>query len=216
MSRTLTLLIIAIICAITLMMVRTFKSTSSADKALGASSMQPDPKFHDWREFSPASGRFKVFLPALPQHVSDKIADPKTQEIRKYDTYIAGDTHGGAFMISAITFAHKAEGESDEELLKAVVNDMLTRNKDNKLNSMTPGKFHNVPSLDFSITSGDLLINGKVFSQSNSVYVLSMINNNNSYNPKVMDFFVNSFEMVHDKTPVPAVPATPEKNPVAK
>lgn len=150
--------------------------------------------FHEWREFSSNSSHFKALLPNLPQHVTDTVTDPKTQEPRKYETFAAAADHGSAFMINAITFSNPTGAEASEESLKAAVTDMLARNKENKLNQMKIGNFHGTRALDFSLSNGDILIEGKVFAHKNIMYILSMINKKDSFDRKEFDFFINSFD----------------------
>lgn len=160
------------------------------------------PNLHEWREFSSDTGKFKVLLPTVPQHVTDMFADPKTREQRKYETFVAAGDNGSAFMISAITFPNNIDADNADETLKSAVADMLARNKDNKLNKMESGKFRNQRAIDFSLSNGDLLIVGKVFAHNNILYILSMINKADSFNPKELDFFSNSFDFNDNGRPI--------------
>lgn len=162
------------------------------------------PNFQDWREFTSKTGHFKALLPALPQHVTDTVTDPKTQQPRKYETFATAADNGAAFMINAITFSTPGEANAGEESLKAVVNDMLARNKENKLNTMNASTFRGARALDFSLSNGDVLIEGKVFAHDKTMYILSMINKKDSFNKKELDFFINSFDFVDDDNLTPA------------
>lgn len=42
----------------------------------------PASDYQTWIEFSPSSGLFKVLMPTLPQHVADKINDPKQRVLK--------------------------------------------------------------------------------------------------------------------------------------
>jgi len=163
------------------------------------------PEFQNWREFSSQAGHFKVMLPRVPQHVTDKITDPKTKEPRKYDTFVAGDENGPAYMISAITNTKGDNEEASEDTLKQIVNEMLARNKDNKLNKMELNRFREFKALDFSMTNGEIIIAGKVFSHGDTVYVLSMINKSKAYNPQELDFFINSFDVLNSGVTAPGL-----------
>ncbi len=156
--------------------------------------------FSDWREFTPPAGKFKVLLPGLPQHATDKFVDPTTNEPRKYETFVAVDEHESAFMISMITFPHAIDDKAVDEVLKSIVNEMLKRNKDNKIVSMKLGNFRYYKALDFSLANGDLVIEGKVIAHDDSLYVLSMISKNNNYSPQSLAYFVNSFVLIDTKT----------------
>lgn len=202
MSRILTLSVVLLLAIAAFLMIRNFnhraESNTSTFESGGSVAAQTQQVGEEWREFISSSGHFKVMLPSLPQHVSDRITDPKTQEMRKYETFIAANDDGEAFMISAITFAHNVEEEVGGESLKAVVNDMLARNTANKLNSMNPGTLHALITYDFSISSGDRRIEGKVLAKGKTVYLLSMINQTDRFNPQDFNKFVNSFETTPD------------------
>lgn len=199
MSRTLTLLAALLIATAGFLLLRHYRSDPSQGSVTGTNAVKAADKItnlHEWREFTSDTGRFKVLLPTLPQHVTDMFVDPKSREQRKYETFVAAGDNGAAFMISAITFPNNLDAENSEETLKSAVADMLARNKDNKLNKMESGKFRNQRAVDFSLSNGELLIVGKVFSHNNLLYILSMINKDASFNPKELDFFVNSFDFI--------------------
>lgn len=202
MSRLLTLLAALLVITAVFFMVRDRnrnEKNTTIEPVINTTPTQQPPlesaNFHDWRVFNSDQGHFKVLLPTLPQHVSDTVIDQKSQEPRKYETYASASDNGAAFMINAITFA-KQNDMSDEEILKSAVNDMLARNKENKLVEMKMGHFLNSPALDFSLSNGELLIIGKVLTRDKTMYILSMINNKDNYDQKELEFFFNSFEIV--------------------
>jgi hypothetical protein len=138
--------------------------------------------------------------------VTDKITDPKTKAPRKYDTFVAGNEKGPAFMISAITNPSSDNEEPSDETLKQIVNEMLVRNKDNKLNKMELSRFREFKALDFSMTNGEIIIAGKVFSRGETLYVLSMINKSKAFNQQELEFFINSFDVVNNSVEPAAAP----------
>lgn len=231
MSRLLTVLIAIIIFLIVFLTARYFKDlyTASpytyegvAEPEEEPSSVEPSGRdFHNWREFIAPYGHFKVLIPSLPQHVTDSIIDPKTKEVTKYNTFVSGGDKGPVFMVSVITFS-QIEKESDEEVLKNVVADMLERNKENHLKSMSLGNFRQFKSLDFSLTNGNAAIAGKVLLDGDTVYVLSMVDKSEDFDAKKLEFFIKSFDLADATTtsqptsPLPAAsashPTTPSIN----
>ena len=202
MSKTLIVAGLIIVAVGSLFFMQNFNKTEDDILKSTNSLITDKPKnkdFSQWREFVSASGHFKVKLPILPQHISDKVTDSVTGEIRNYETFIAVSDTGEAFMISVITFPRDVEKEIDKESLKAVVTEMLERNKENKLNIMTDNLSHPSKALDFSITSGELLIKGMIFAKANTVYLLSMIDNNDLFNNKDLEYFFKSFDLVGEK-----------------
>ena len=60
--------------------------------------------YQDWEEYAPATGQFKVLMPSHPQYISDQTKDKKTNERRKYNTYISEKKNGTVFIINFITY----------------------------------------------------------------------------------------------------------------
>lgn len=199
MSRSITVFIILLVVLFSFLFMRNFTPNTTPEAPANAkifeSSSSGETNFHNWREFTPATKNFKVLLPALPQHVADKVPDPATGEIRKYETYIAGGDNGAAFMINAIVLEKPVDLKAADVPLKAAVTDIISRNKENKLNDLKASKFRNYPAYDFSITSNEMTIAGKVFTQGDIIYILSMIAQTATFNPQELMFFVNSFEL---------------------
>lgn len=206
MTRILTLLAALLIVIAGFILIRgqlkDSKPTEPVHNVPNAGSSKSNLNFHEWNEFSPGEGQFKVLLPAKPQHVSDVVVDQKTHEQRKYETFAIATDNGPAFMISVITLPES--NKPSEESLKAAVTDMLERNKENKLINMKMGLLHDNPALDFSIGNKDVLIEGKVLAHDNKVYILSMLGKEGSFDKKEFDFFVNSFDFVDDIEPIDA------------
>lgn len=153
---------------------------------------EPAASLKNWRTFKDPQGNFKVLLPAIPQHATDKIIDPDSGDMRHYSTYVASDDHGTAFMVSTITMPHQIKDGQLEEKLKSIVNEMLNRNKENKLQKMRLDKQAN--ALDFWLSNDQLVIAGRIIAYGNTVYVLSSVDNKDSYSQEELNFFVNSFE----------------------
>lgn len=152
-----------------------------------------------WKEFSSPQGHFSALFPSHPQHATDNLSDPNTKELHRYDTFLAGDESGSAFMISAITYPSAVDAANTEQVLQDVVKDILIRNKENTLKSMKIGNYGDLKALDFTIANGDVLIKGKVFAKGNKVYVLSMLNKSDSFNGQDLDYFLNSFKLLNSE-----------------
>lgn len=207
MSKLLTLLAAMLLLIAILLILRHDTSDKSHDVNLKPTSPSnsseqtktEDTNFHQWYEFTNETSNFKVLLPSLPQHVSDTIEDPKTKELRKFDTFALAGNDGASFIINAITFDPKHEVKADEESFKGAVDDMIARNKENKINHLQMGSFRDTPALDFSLNNDTMLIEGKVFAHGNKLYILSMINSKDIFNKKELEFFINSFDFIDDQ-----------------
>lgn len=201
MSKTLSILIAIVVVTVSILLMYNLKNSYKLlpinDSQTEAETPLVDDttKLRNWREFSSSTGHFKVLFPTIPQHATDVISDPKTKEPRKYDTFVAAENGGPAYMVSAITFPRNLEDDMLEETLHSVVEDMLARNKANKLNSKDFGKIGKYKALDFVITNGEMSIAGKVFAEGDTLYILSLVTKSENFNKKDLDFFVNSFTM---------------------
>jgi len=156
------------------------------------------PNFEGWREFSPASGKFKVMFPSIPQNTSDSILDKRLNQLLEYNTFIATEENGPVVVVTTITYPKEIEGKHVEETLRGLVDDMLVRNKKNTLEYANLETLSSHPSLDFSLMSGELSIVGKIIVHKNMVYILTMANELTMFNSDELNFFLNSF-ILNDK-----------------
>lgn len=206
MSRTISLLILLMVIVAAFLMLRNTKDSykllpdlNDKEAEVLAGDSTSEKGFENWHEFASPKGDFKVLLPVLPQHATDKITDPKTKEQRKYDMFVSAKDDGTVFMISMITFPAKIEPVNVESTLTSVVNDMLARNKENKLKMMQGGKFRDNDALDFSIENTDVSVTGKAFIKHDILYILSELTKDGKFNQTEFDFFVNSFDVSNPK-----------------
>lgn len=221
MSRMLTILIAILVLLGSFLVIRYAKDSYKILPFNEKNPLNAKSNFLDWKEFNQTDGTFKALFPVLPQRVTDKIADPLTSEPRKYDMYAAVDELGTGFIISTITFPTKVDSRDVETVLRSAVNDMLERNKDNKLKMTKIGKFSGADSLDFALENSQVTIAGKAILHNNILYVLSMADKTGDFNANELNFFVNSFHIIEgvesQKPPKPATiePMKPLAEPVA-
>lgn len=214
MSRMLSLIIIALIVATGYFSIRYFKdsfnTTEGTSPMVESAAMVPAPKYHDWHEFKSSIGKFKVLLPVLPQHATEKLQDPKTKQIRDYDMYVSENSDGSIFMISLITILESKGSEdlSDENLLTAVMNDMLSSNPKNTLDSKKMDTFHGHKALNFTISNNELHIYTKTFFIGRTIYILTAIAKNEQKNRPDYEFFVNSFDLIEGLPQTSTTPST--------
>lgn len=155
----------------------------------GAGSTQ----FSSWRDFRAPDHKFSVMMPAYPQNAKQTMKDTKTKELRKYDMYVAEKEDGSLFMISLIQFPESKE--TPEYIQKSVVNDLLAANPQNQLKSMKIGDYKGKKTLDFSIVNDEMTVEGMAFSDADTLYLLSAIFKNSTYNPEEFKYFINSFDL---------------------
>ena len=149
-------------------------------------------QFADWQEFDSPKEGFKALFPTMPQHASQTVRDPKTDQVRNYDMYVSERSNGTIFMVSVIEFPGYTG--SLEDLKKTIINDLLVSNPQNQLKSMKVGMYQLFPTIDFVITNPMTTIDGRTFSDGNVIYLLSGIFTNAFLNQEEYDHFINSFE----------------------
>lgn len=173
-------------------------TTNSYDSSSPASSsVDGQTSVKDWVDFTAPTGKFNVKLPTFPQHATENLIDSKTKEIKNYNMYVAQQSNGTTYMISLTTYPNAKETlEKEEEELETIVNDLVVANPNNKIKNMHPSTFQNVKSIDFSIESGEMTIDGKAFRQNKTLYMLTMVANKTNYSEKDSNFFINSFKLL--------------------
>lgn len=198
MSKMLTILIAILFLVSSFLVVRYAKDSYKLLPFDEKNPLKQTSNFQDWKEFNQIDGRFNALFPALPQHVSDRIEDPITKEPRKYDMYATADENGTGFIISTITFPDKVDDHDSDIILRSAVNDVLARNKENKLKMIKVGKFHNSNSLDFALENKQVTVVGKAILHNNILYVLSVADKTSDFNVDELNFFVNSFHILDE------------------
>jgi hypothetical protein len=203
MNRTLTALIVILVVILGILMIRS--SLSKSDLMIdpsGKKTTAPKIPLHveTWKEFTSQDGHFNIMLPSTPHHVKDKAHDPRTKELLIYNTFVAADDEGQGYMINTITFPHKVDKDDVDTTLKNVVTDIISRNTENKLNSIKEGKFKAYKAFDFSYANGDRTIHGKVFAVEDTVYMLGVIDRSSENDNGELDFFMNSFDIIREPT----------------
>lgn len=183
-------------------------STTSLEQPKQALKMPEISKLNlqNWHEFTAPGNQFKVLFPTLPQQANEQLKDPKTKGSRQYEMFVSEKDNGTIFMINIITLLEKPPADSDEKILSGIMNEMVSSSPQSKLKNMKMGRYRNFPALDFSIENQELTIDGKVFVEGNTLYLLSSIAKAATYQPEEFEFFVNSFQLL-PKTDSLAAPA---------
>lgn len=162
-------------------------------------------RFHDWHEYTSPNERFKVLLPALPQHLEENVKDPRTNEVRHYDMYVAEKQNGTTFLISLISFPPGSDAQAQKNLVKTFITDMAATNQKNELKEMSPVQYEHQEATFFQIINDQLSINGIAFTKENTLYVLSTVFKKENSNNLEWEFFINSFDAV-DQAPATIQP----------
>lgn len=193
-------LTIFVIIALGLMGYLTYQFSKEAYRILPIEEEEPAVSFEvynfqNWHEFSSPNGEFKVLLPTLPQRAVENINDPESNEMRKYDMYVAEKNDGTIFMISLITFPNDRTNNDTEMIMQKMMNDMIAGNPTNELRSVKAGQYKTYDSMDFAYGNEELSVDAKTFMAGNTLYVLSRIVRTQNFNTNEFNFFINSFEL---------------------
>lgn len=203
MSRTAWLVTILSIAVIGIIATTRYSHDVTKENESVQSASVPEPKndllFHKWHEFV-APGRFKVLLPSLPQHATERQEDPKTKSTKLYDMYVSQQGNGTLYMINQISMMDKHDRKLDETTLTNVINDVVAANPDSKINLMQMGKYHEHPAIDFAIENTKVSIEGKAFLVGDVLYLLTTVSKPDDFKKEEFVFFVNSFDLISDSS----------------
>lgn len=159
---------------------------------IAGSSPSSMSQYASWQKFIAPKGAFEALFPTIPQHAAQSVRDPKTQQMRQYEMYVAEKSNGTIFMVSLIEFPDLKEPL--ENLKKTIINDLVIANPQNQLKSMKVSIYKLFPTIDFVITGPITTIHGRTFSDGNVIYLLTGIFNNTNYDESEYEYFINSFE----------------------
>lgn len=197
MARFLFLIVLALIVAASWFVIRYSKDTYRLLPIDQTANVQNQSNYESWHEYEQPSGKFKVLLPSIPQHVADKSIDPKTKQARKYDTYLSeNNTDGTIYMITQIAYPDPLAAQlASDEILTNIMNDMVAAKPENQLKDMQKGEYHGHHAIDFTMDNDQFGYIVKAFVVDNTLYVLSSISKKGVDTRKDFDFFVNSFDL---------------------
>lgn len=151
--------------------------------------------FADWREFEAKAGKFKVFLPVVPQYIKEAVAIPNTDLKRRYEMYIAQEPNDTIFMINLITYPNEIDTKDVRQTLHDLVDEMKASKPDNKLVEIKDNTYQDYPAVDFTLANPEFEVKGKAFMIDKMVFVLDYISRKENFALEKYDFFMNSFKL---------------------
>lgn len=194
---------------------RKYSSPSSIEDQIAPNHMEEASLVaaDDWKEFSPANGKFKVLLPALPQHASDSVPLASGNGSIKYDMYLSQEKNGTTFMISLIEYPKDFDTSKSSDLLDSVMNQLMAGNPNNRLRNVAKGSYHTYPSLDFAIENNDVFVRSKTFMMGKTLFVLTLVDRNLNDIDAQFVKFINSFALQEVAVPTPESATHPTTHP---
>jgi hypothetical protein len=155
----------------------------------------PESVFQTWVPFEPKDQQFSISFPRPPAHVTEHAHDAFGMQPKKYDIYAADGLDHIAYMIEVISFPEGPDPESDQQILENTLKDILSHGTQNSLEDSQDKSFKGQKALSFNIDSGDRKLNGVIFVQNQTLYILTRIapddyaDENEDY-----QFFIDSFQ----------------------
>lgn len=192
MSRAILIILLALIAGGAYIL---FRPHQRMDELATAAKLRSKPEDSHWKQFDAQSGKFSVDFPSQPQHASDTINDNATQQLKKYEMFVAEGLDGGVFMINLITYPQEEVVKDKQQIFKNFLDDMLTSNPRNQLVSSSNIQYNNHDGMDFKLKNDEATINSKMFLDGNTLYVLSKVTKNNNKDAGDFDRFVSSFKL---------------------
>jgi hypothetical protein len=177
-----------------------YKTLPGIDSAVTNSDKNDSENFSDWKEFTPKSGLFKVMLPHPPQTAKDLVAIPGSDKKRRYDMYASEKIDGTLFLISAITYPHDVDTSLTDDILQQTLDELMKSNPDNRISKLKNNNFKTYRTLDFSLNNREFHVEGKILMVGKTVFVLSYITRNKSFNPNEYQKFIDSFELLNKES----------------
>jgi hypothetical protein len=156
---------------------------------------EPLPLSESWFNYDSPGGEFSVSLPLLPQTATQNLTDPKTDEVKRYEMYVAQTEGDTIYMISLISLSQEPEDAAKILILNQMMNDMVAANPGNKLASSKSTSYEGLPSLDFTIENDHNTIQAREFIKGKTIYLLSTILKKDKKEKSHFQHFINSFKM---------------------
>jgi hypothetical protein len=198
-KRTLWLLaLIAVACLLFLVFSKTtsLKNSSLPSLSEGAAAKVPDLaalNVQEWHEFTGKEPPFKVMLPTLPQHASDKPHKPLDSAEKKYEMYASQKPNGPLFVITIISF--DPGKQLDSAFLEQSLQKIVSATPENVLIKRESKRDKGIEHLYFEVKQDNFLLAGSMFAVNNRLFVLAETAERDLFNRSEFDFFINSFDL---------------------
>jgi len=148
-----------------------------------------------WKEFHAQAGNCSLFLPAEPEHISEKMAMPEEGFELKYDAYISAVGEQAVFMLLVAQYPEFVDQAYAQMSLEGFLNGILTHNPGNQLIFADLLLVDGHEALDFFIRTGNVYFKGRAVMVNNSLYLMAMECEIPHYDEVRYKNFVESFKL---------------------
>jgi hypothetical protein len=135
-------------------------------------------------------------FPQTPQHVSEKMAVPEEGYDLRYDAYISPFDKQTVFMLLVAQYPDFVDESYAQMSLEAFLNGILQHNPNTQLIFADLALVNGHEALDFFIRTGTVYFKGRAMMVKNSLYLMAMECEMQSYDEARFNHFINSFELV--------------------
>lgn len=156
-------------------------------------------EFADWKPYEPATGKFSVDLPSIPQYAIDVVNVPKTNIKRWYEVYASEELNGTVYLINLITYQPDFELKNTKELLHNVVEEMISSNLNNHILEIKDTNQDGRQAVSFHIENHMFQVKGRAFLVGSTVYLLAYTARNENFSEKEYDKFVTTFQVLKEE-----------------
>ena len=171
--------------------------TGAAPSPSGTQS--PEVTLVGWKEYHAKAGNCSLFMPAEPEHISEKMAMPDEGFELKYDAYISAADQQTVFMLLVAQYPEFVDEAYAQMSLEGFLNGILTHNPGNQLLFADLLLVDGHEALDFFIRTGNVYFKGRAMMVKNSLYLMAMECEIPHYDEARYKNFVDSFK-IHQVT----------------
>jgi len=150
-----------------------------------------------WKEFHSAVGKCTMKFPSQPEHVMEKMKAPEQGYELKYDAYISALEQKTVFMLLIAQYPEFVDESFAHVSLEGFLNGILTHNPANQLIFADLVLVEGHEALDFFIRAGNVYFKGRALMVKNSLYLMAMECEVQSYDEGNYNLFVSSFQLHH-------------------
>jgi hypothetical protein len=148
-----------------------------------------------WTEYHAQAGNCSLFMPAEPEHISEKMAMPDQGFELKYDAYISAADQQTVFMLLVAQYPEFVDEAYAQMSLEGFLNGILTHNPGNQLLFADLLLVDGHEALDFFIRTGNVYFKGRAVMVKNSLYLMAMECEIPHYDEVRYKNFVESFKL---------------------
>jgi hypothetical protein len=152
----------------------------------------------DWKEV-PVSEKCKMKFPGAPEHISEKMVMPEEGYELKYDAYISPLDQQTVFMLLIAQYPDFVDESYAQMSLESFLNGILTHNPGNQLIFADLLLVNGHEALDFFIRTGNVYFKGRALMVKNSLYLMAMECELQTYDEASYKKFVESFKLLEGK-----------------